>query len=144
MQKEQAYELMNNNPAFYLATVDGDAPRVRGMLLYRAGEDGIIFHTGTIKDLYRQILANPNAELCFIDMKTNTQLRVRGVLEIVDDRKLKEEIVAHPSREFLRNWENEGEMESALDVMVVLRMRNGRAVAWTMATNFESAPEIAL
>jgi len=28
-------------------------------------ENGIVFHTGSMKDLYTQITANPKAELCF-------------------------------------------------------------------------------
>jgi uncharacterized pyridoxamine 5'-phosphate oxidase family protein len=46
MNKQEMLELMRSNPAFYLATVDGDQPRVRGMLLYKADENGLVFHSG--------------------------------------------------------------------------------------------------
>ena len=65
MTKEEIFQFMNGNPVFYLATMDGDQPRVRGMLLFRANEDGIIFHTSAQKDVYTQIRNNPKAELCF-------------------------------------------------------------------------------
>lgn len=64
MQKEQIYELMNNNVGFALATIDGDMPRVRFMMLYKASNDGIIFHSSAVKDVYKQIVKNPKAELC--------------------------------------------------------------------------------
>lgn len=144
MRKEQIYELMNENPAFFLATVDGGVPRVRGMLLYHAGQDGILFHTGTMKDVYSQILACPNAELCFLDQKSGAQVRVSGSLELVDDRALKEEIVAHPSRAFLRTWQNDDELEHFYESLAVFRMQNGKAKLWTMQTNFDAAPELLL
>ncbi|MEA5004253.1 MAG: pyridoxamine 5'-phosphate oxidase family protein [Christensenella sp.] len=144
MQKEQIYDLMNQNPGFFLATIDGANPRVRGMLLYKADQEGIVFHTGKMKDIYRQILASPHAELCFVDQKSGMQVRVSGTLEIVEDRALKEEITAHPSRAFLRTWKDNGEMENFYETLVVMRMAKGKAKVWTMATNFESTPEIAL
>lgn len=144
MQKEKLYELMNSNPTFFLATVDDGKPRVRGMLLYKADENGIVFHTGTMKDLYKQVLADPAAELCFVDMKSGTQLRVSGTLEVLDDWALKEEIFNHPSRGFLRTWENSGEMEDHYDALAVLRLKDGKAKLWTMDTNFQNAPEILL
>ncbi len=144
MQKEQIYNIMNQNPAFFLATIDGEVPRVRGMLLYRADEQGIVFHTGTMKKLYGQILANPNVELCFVDQKSGAQVRVSGRIDIVDERALKEEITAHPSRQFLRTWKDGGEMEDFYDSFVVMRLKAGKAIVWTMAENFASAQEILL
>lgn len=44
MTKTEIIDLINKNPASHLATVDGTRPRVRGMLIYRADEQGIIFH----------------------------------------------------------------------------------------------------
>lgn len=43
MNEQKIYELMNSNLGFYLATMDGDQPRVRGMMLFKADKDGIIF-----------------------------------------------------------------------------------------------------
>ncbi len=144
MEKEQIYTLMNQNPAFFLATIDGASPRVRGMLLYKADHEGIVFHTGKMKKMYHQILTNPNAELCFVDQQSGAQVRISGELEIVEERALKEEIVAHPSRAFLRTWKNNGEMEDFFGTFVVMRMREGKANVWTMETNFMPAQEIQL
>jgi len=85
MTRQDAFDLMNANPAFHLATVEGKQPRVRGMLLYKADEAGVIFHTGTMKDVFKQIMENPRVELCFNDFKKGIQLRVSGELELVED-----------------------------------------------------------
>lgn len=138
MNKEELFALMNQNPVFHLATMDGDQPRVRGMLLFRADENGIVFHTGSMKDLYTQITANPKAELCFFSK--GVQVRVSGVLEKSEDPVLREEIFAHPSRGFLRIWKENG-IDSKLQVYV---LKNGSAVTWTMETNFAPKSPIAL
>lgn len=144
MNKDEIYAMMNSNIVFFLATLDADAPRVRGMMLYRADRDGIVFHTGTMKDIYRQVRANPAAELCFWDARQNLQVRVSGQLEIVDDTALKEEIAAHPSRGFVKEWKDSVGTEEFYKTFVVMRMTGGKAKTWTMASNFDSATPIAL
>jgi len=138
MNKEEIFAIMNENPAFHLATLDGDQPRVRGMLLFRADENGIVFHTGAMKDLYTQITENPKAELCFFGK--GVQVRVSGVLEKSVDPVLREEIYAHPSRGFLRAWKENG-IDSQLQIYV---LKNGTAVTWTMETNFSKKQPITL
>ena len=138
MNKEELLALMNENPVFYLATTDGDQPRVRGMFLFRADENGIIFHTGAMKNLYQQIAANPKAELCFFGK--GVQVRVSGILDKSEDPVLREEIYTHPTREFLRAWKENG-IDSQLQVYV---LRHGSAVVWTMETNFLPKSPIAL
>lgn len=130
MTAQEMYKLMNENPAFHLATMDGDQPRVRGMLLFRADENGIIFHTASTKDVFAQIKKNPKAEMCFSG--NGVQIRVTGVLEQVSDEKLREEIFAHPTRKFLQAWK-----ENGIDnLLQVFRMKDCTAVTWTMETNF--------
>lgn len=131
MTEQEMYNLMNSNVGFHLATVEGDQPRVRGMMLFRADEKGIIFHTASTKDVYKQIMANPKAELCFNG--DGVQIRVTGVLKLINDDKLKEEIFNHPSRKFLNAWKENG-IDHLLQIFV---MRNCEAVTWTMETNFE-------
>jgi uncharacterized pyridoxamine 5'-phosphate oxidase family protein len=144
MDKKQIFNLMNQNPVFYLATTDGDQPRVRGMLLYKADESGIIFHTGIMKDLYAQVLKNNKAELCFFDPNQCVQIRVRGELEIVQDNNLKDEIAQHPSREFLKPWREQLDSQYFYEQFVVFRLKNGIAVKWTMEDNFAPKKEIQL
>lgn len=135
MDKQTIFEMMNTNPVFHLATIEKGEPRVRGMLLYKADEGGIIFHTGTSKELYTQVMENPKVELCF--SAQGTQIRVRGELQIVEDKSLKDEIAAHPSRKFLQVWMDNGLMKDLYSTLVVFRLIGGKATTWTMAQNFE-------
>ena len=138
MVKEDLFKIMNENPAFHLATMDGDQPRVRGMLLFRADEDGIIFHTASTKDLYQQIQKNPKAELCF--QGQGIQVRVSGTLEKIEDENLKQEIFNHPTRKFLQAWKEQG-----IDgVLQVFCLKHGTAVTWTMETNFDEKKPVQL
>ena len=130
MNKSEILALINANPACHLATVEGNAPHVRGILLYRADENGLIFHTGSTKDLHKQLSKNPRVEFCFNDFQKGVQVRVSGSVEKVEDMALKKEIVA--KREFLKPWVE----KSGYDVMAVYRIRKGRATIWTMESNF--------
>ena len=130
MTAQEMFKLINENPAFHLATAEGDQPRVRGMLLFRADENGFVFHTASTKDVYAQIKENPKAEMCF--SCGNVQIRVKGVLEQVHDEELRREIFAHPSRKFLQAWIANG-IDNLLQVFV---MKDCTAVTWTMETNF--------
>lgn len=132
MNKSEILGFLNANPAFHLATVEGNKPHVRGMLLYRADENGIIFHTGKMKDLHRQLTENPHAELCFNNgnFENLIQIRVRGTVELVENLELKQEIVQ--KREFLKPWVD----QMGYEFLAVYRMKNGVATIWTMKTNF--------
>lgn len=56
--------------------------------------------------------------------------------EIVEDNALKDRICAHPSRVFLKPWRESGELKDFYNQFKVYRLKGGKAVAWTMATNF--------
>ena len=50
---------------FYLATTDGDQPKVRAFswFAYQEDEDRVVFSTGSFKNAYQQLLANPKVEI---------------------------------------------------------------------------------
>ncbi len=144
MTKEQIFDLLNNNLVFHLATVENGEPRVRGMMLYKADESGIVFHTGDFKDVYKQIIANPNVQMCFNEAATGIQVRVRGVLEEVMDRDLKDEISNHPTRAFLKKLRENSTVEDFYNSIRVFRMKNGIANTWTFNTNFAPKEDIQL
>lgn len=140
MTKQEILAFLNSNPIFHIATADGDTPHVRGMLLYRADEDGIVFNTGKIKDLYHQLNRNPKVELCFSNgiFENLIQVRVAGTVEALDDLDLKKEIVA--KREFLKPWVD----KVGYDQLAVYVLKKGNATVWTMATNTEPKEYIQL
>ena len=53
------------NPVCYLATVDGDQPRVRAVLMWFAHDHGFYFAILSPKDVSQQLHKNPKAEICF-------------------------------------------------------------------------------
>ncbi|MCL2150141.1 MAG: pyridoxamine 5'-phosphate oxidase family protein [Dehalococcoidia bacterium] len=145
MQREQIFDFMNNNPAFFLATIEGGDPRVRAMLLYKADESGVVFHTGPSKDVYRQILAHPTVQMCFYNPAQNLQIRVRGTLELSSDIMLKKEISSHPTRQFMQAWRAScATEEDFYNTFAVFSLKNGIANVWTFASNFAPREDIAL
>ena len=129
INKAEILEFLNSNPVCHLATVEGDEPHVRGMLMYRADDTGILFHTGDFKDLYRQLRDNRNVELCFNNLGSNTQIRVCGTAEFVEDQNVKEEMVK--ARKFLKPWVQ----ERGYDMLKVFRVTDCTATVWTIERN---------
>ncbi len=64
---------------YYLATVDGDQPRVRPFGTIHMFEDKLYIQTGKVKDVSKQIHANPKAEICAF--KDGQWLRIACELE---------------------------------------------------------------
>jgi len=100
--------------------------------VYRADENGLVFHTGKMKDIHRQLTTDPHVEMCFNNGKFEDliQIRVSGSVELVENMELKKEIVK--KREFLKPWVERDEY----GFLAVYRMRKGVATIWTMKTNF--------
>ncbi len=134
METSSIMELINTNPVFHIATCEDGNPHVRAVFLFRANEKEIIFHTGTMKSLHDQLQKNPEVELCFNDMKKNIQVRIQGKANQKNDPELIQEIINHPTREFLRPWvEAEG-----TDILAVYCIEDLRAAVWSMETNLDA------
>ena len=79
----EIYEFLKNAQTYYLATVEGDQPRVRPFGTVDLFEGRLYVQTGKVKPVSRQLHANPKAELCaFMGGKW---IRVAGELE-ADER----------------------------------------------------------
>jgi uncharacterized pyridoxamine 5'-phosphate oxidase family protein len=80
---QEVYEFLKKCGVYYLATVEGDQPRVRPFGTVDIFEGKLYIQTGKSKEVSKQLQANPKAEICaFADGKW---LRVSGKL-IRDDR----------------------------------------------------------
>lgn len=64
---EKINDLITRAEVFYLATVNGDKPKVRPLGFHLLSEDKIYFGVGTHKDVYKQLEENPNAEIAAWD-----------------------------------------------------------------------------
>lgn len=68
---------------FFFSTVDGDKPKCRPLGFHMLHEGKIYFGLGTFKDVYKQIVANPNVEICA--MNGDEFLRYYGRAEFATD-----------------------------------------------------------
>ena len=80
---QKVYDFLKNCGTYYLATVEGDQPRVRPFGTVDIFEGKLYIQTGKVKDVSKQIAANPKVELCAFD--GGKWLRVSGKL-VRDDR----------------------------------------------------------
>ena len=80
---QEVYKLLKACGTYYLATVEGDQPRVRPFGTIDIFEDKLYIQTGKVKDVSKEMQANPKVEICAFDGQK--WIRVAG--EVVrDDR----------------------------------------------------------
>ena len=75
----------------YLASIDGDQPRLRPVSPVRT--DGFTVYVANLRNYHKtvEIEANPKVELCYLDENHN-QLRITGIAEVVTDHEFLQEI----------------------------------------------------
>jgi uncharacterized pyridoxamine 5'-phosphate oxidase family protein len=74
---KEVLDFLSKSGVFYLATADGDEPHVRplGFVMEYLGK--LAFCTSNQKNMYKQLKANPKAEISSVDSEMNT-LRISG------------------------------------------------------------------
>lgn len=125
---KETYEFLKECGVFYLATVDGNKPKVRPFGAVSIFEDKLYIVTGKKKNVSKQMSINPNIEICAL--KDGKWVRIEGEV-LSDDRvEAKEAMLeANPS---LKN------MYSATDDnMEVLYFKNAKATYYS----FVDAPK---
>ncbi len=80
---KEVWEFLKKAGTYYLATVEGDQPRVRPFGTAEIFEDKLYIQTGKVKECSKQIQANPKVEICAF--KDGVWLRLAGTL-VRDDR----------------------------------------------------------
>jgi pyridoxamine 5'-phosphate oxidase len=121
----------NENTTAWIATVEGDQPRVRAFGLWFADETGFYFQTSTIKEIVSQLRDNPRVEFAFHqpDEMTGTMLRVSGKVEFLDDLELKKKVIN--DRPFLKEFG----MTPQDERLVIFRVSEGEAHFWNWENN---------
>lgn len=115
---KEVCEFLKSAGTYYLATVEGDQPRVRPFGTAEIFEDKLYIQTGKSKDVSAQLAKNPKAEVCAF--KDGVWLRVSG--ELVNDDRV--EAKAH----MLDNYPELKSMYSAEDANTqVLYFKNATA-----------------
>ena len=126
---EEVKNFLKEAGVYYLATVDGNKPKVRPFGTAEIFEDKLYIQTGKAKDVYKQIIANPNVEICAF--KDGKWIRISGEL-VPDDRieAKKDMLDKNPN---LRGMYNEND-----DNTIVLYFKNATATIYS----FTDAPKV--
>ena len=126
---ERVCQFLKDAGVYYLATVEGDQPRVRPFGTAHIFEGKLYIQTGKVKPTSKQLLANPKAEICAFN--NGAWIRIAGEL-IEDDRNeaRKSMLDAYPN---LRGMYHEEDGNTQ-----VLYFRNATATI----SSFSAAPEI--
>ena len=80
---QKVVDFLKEAGTYYLATVEGDQPRVRPFGTAHIFESKLYIQTGKVKEVSKQIHANPKVEICAF--KDGKWLRIAGEL-VEDDR----------------------------------------------------------
>ncbi len=80
----EVLEYLKKCKTFYIATMEGDQPRVRPFGIAEEFEGKIYIQTGKIKNVSKQLAINPKIEICACDGPT--WLRIEG--EAVNDDRI--------------------------------------------------------
>lgn len=81
---ERVYKFLKDAGTYYLATVEGDQPRVRPFGTVNIFDGKLYIQTGKIKSVSKQLAQNPKAEICAF--KGGKWIRIAGEL-VEDDRR---------------------------------------------------------
>jgi uncharacterized pyridoxamine 5'-phosphate oxidase family protein len=126
---ERACKFLKDAETYYLATLDGDQPRVRPFGTVNLFEGKLYIQTGKVKDVSKQIHANPKAEICAF--KDGDWLRVACELKEDDRREARQAMLdAYPSLQGMYSADD-GNTE-------VFYMENATATF----SSFTKAPEV--
>jgi uncharacterized pyridoxamine 5'-phosphate oxidase family protein len=124
----------NENKTCYLATCEGDQPRVRAMGLWYADEAGFWFQGQTVKAFYKQLEKNPKVELYFHNKNLSQVMRVTGKAKIITDSKIRAKCIQE--RPFVKTF---GITEPSNPLLAVFQVNTGEAYFWTMADSMKEA-----
>ena len=125
---ERVCQFLDEAKTYYLATAEGDQPRVRPFGTALIFEGKLYIQTGKVKNVSRQLAANPKAEICAF--QNGQWVRIAGEL-VNDDRR-------EPKEAMLEKMPSLRAMYSADDDNTqVLYFKNATATF----SSFTSAPE---
>ena len=126
---DRVVEFLKKAGVYYLATVEGDQPRVRPFGTAHVFEDKLYIQTGKVKPVSRQILSDPKVEICAF--MNGTWLRLCGEL-VEDDREEARKSMLDAYPELRRMYdENDGNTQ-------VFYFKNATATF----SSFTSKPEV--
>ena len=119
---QEVYEFLKACGTYYLATVEGNQPRVRPFGTIDIFEDKLYIQTGKVKDVSKEMQANPKVEICAFDGQK--WIRVAG--EVVRDDRVE------PKKHMLDSYPNLQALYRADDDNTeVLYLKNANATIYS-------------
>ena len=100
---ERTLKFLDDASTYYLATVEGDQPRVRPFGTALIYNDKLYIQTGKIKKVSHQLSINPKAEICAF--KDGRWIRISG--ELVEDETREVKTLMLDKMPVLRHMYNE-------------------------------------
>jgi uncharacterized pyridoxamine 5'-phosphate oxidase family protein len=82
---EEVYDFLKKCGTYYIATVEGDQPRVRPFGTALVFENKLYIQTGKVKNVSKQIKKNPKIEIC--SYLNNKWVRIEAIA-VEDDRNI--------------------------------------------------------
>lgn len=86
---DEVLKFLTDNRVFYVATVDGNMPRVRPFGFVMNYEGKLCFCTSNQKDVYKQLQANPNFEISATSQDGAQWIRLKGKAVFITSRESK-------------------------------------------------------
>ena len=126
---KKAYDFLKQANTYYLATVEGDQPRVRPFCTVLIYEEKLYIQTGKVKPVSQQLAANPKAEICAF--MGGVWLRI--ACELVEDDRVEVKKAMLDDYPHLRAMYDENDANTQ-----VLYMKNAVATY----SSFTAAPEV--
>ena len=126
---KRVLDFLKKAEVYYLATVEGDQPRVRPFGTINEFEGKLYIQTGKVKPTSKQLAANPKAEICAF----NDGTWIRVACELIEDDRFearKSMLDAYPNLRHMYD-ENDGNTQ-------VLYMQNATATI----SSFGGAPVV--
>lgn len=115
------YDFISQAGVFFLATVDGDQPKLRPLGLCLEMDGKVLFGVGDFKEVYKQMTANPKVEIAAAKPDGHW-LRYTGTAVFEDDPKYAE--AALESNPYLKGIYN----EQSGNKLMMFRLENATAV----------------
>lgn len=130
---------VQRTPNGFLATVEGDRPRVRPMTVWLADRTGLYFYTSKVKPLFAQLQRKPQVEIAFHapgkPPDLGATLRVAGEIELVEDMAVRNRL--HGMMPWMKKL---GASAAECPTIVVFRLARGRFNFWTWENNVKPGP----
>jgi uncharacterized pyridoxamine 5'-phosphate oxidase family protein len=89
----ETYDFLKKCGHYFIATIDGDQPRVRAFSTIAIFENKLYIQTGKKKNVSKQIKNNPKIEICALDKTANKWLRIAATAVEENKRETKKHVL---------------------------------------------------